>query len=309
MKTNIDLDSYLQHDEKRLKKLSVDSPLGAFFGFSLDGKIRFAISSTIEPCKFESTKNILTSYAKDSLGIYWSYFDLCDNCQKMVFLSFVRNLIDSVLYCVTENQALLSLKKRYATWKMLFKKVPTSGISSEEIQGAYGELFFLKHIMIPKYGIECAVRSWSGPDKKSKDFSVNNKWFEIKTIGANASTVRISSLSQLSSNEIGKLVVIKVESMSEEYRSEDSCIAVLFEDIRKSINDEAVEELFFNKVSATGVIASDDAMNKRFCVKDICKYIVDEKFPKITDATKPFDEICAVEYELSLGALRKYMEV
>ena len=59
------------------------------------------------------------------------------------------------------------------------------------IQGLFGEMYFLKNYMIPKFGINSAIFSWSGPEQTSKDFSLENNWFEIKTISAKSSLVKI----------------------------------------------------------------------------------------------------------------------
>ena len=63
----------------------------------------------------------------------------------------------------------------------------------------------LKNIVAPKYGINTAVQAWGGPDMQSKDFTVNETWYEVKTIGANADSIHISSLTQLASEYTGHL--------------------------------------------------------------------------------------------------------
>lgn len=290
------------------KKLDIDSPLSVYFGYSQEGRIRLSFLSTKMPFKLESTRNIVVSQHRESTGGYWTHFDLVEKEQKKVFLSFSQSILDSVLYCTTEEQAFASLKKRYVTWKALFKNEPNSHLSQDVIQGVFGELYFLNEFMIPQYGVDRSIQSWAGADGKSKDFSIDDQWFEIKTIGANSNQIHISSLTQLDALTSGSLVVIKVEGMSEESSGDSVSILELFDAIRAAITDEAIENIFFSKLAITGVSTSEDAMRMKFVVKDIHKYLVDEKFPKLTDKTKPFTEICEAEYSLSLNSLAKYME-
>lgn len=123
----------------------------------------------------------------------------------------------------------------------MFKKETESNYSHEVLQGLFGELYFIKHYMLDKYDAKTAIQAWSGAEKRSKDFSVNTEWFEIKTIGANENKVEISSLAQLSSENIGHLVIIRVEAMSDEFNNGESCIGDLLKSIMGQINDETVE--------------------------------------------------------------------
>lgn len=308
VKVDVDLRSFLQLPNGKQRQVNVDSPVSVYFGFNQEGAMRLSFLSAIEPLKVESTANLMVSYNNDKVFGFWSHFDLIESKQETVFLSFAQNLIEATLFCTTVEQALIAIKQRFITWKTLFKKIPTTTIPYNTIQGVYGELLFLYRYMIPHYGVNRAIMAWSGPDSKSKDFAIDDTWFEVKTIGANTSKIHISSISQLSSEKSGKLIVIKVEAMSDEYENDCACIAKLFDRIKEEIKEEAVEDVFYSKLSATGVMQSDEAINYCFSPKEEYRYVVDEIFPKITEKNKPFSEICDVEYDLSLNALEKYLE-
>lgn len=291
------------------RKLAINSPLFVYFGYCQDGSIRLSFLSKSKPLALESTECIIISQVVEPSGGFWTHFNLEEIAQQSVFLSFCQSIIESVENSISEQHAFSCLKKRYQTWKILFKKKNNTIPSKELIQGTFGELLFLKTTMIPKYGVEKAIQSWAGADGKSKDFSIGNDWYEVKTIGSNSAVVKISSLTQLFSNNEGKLVVIKVEGMSEEYREENSCIEEIFDSIRQMINDEAVENIFFSKLASLGIASSSEAMRMRFAIRQFQSYIVDEKFPKLTEVNIPFSEICEAEYSLSLTSLKKYLEL
>ncbi len=290
------------------KRLSVVSPLGIFFGYSPEGLLRLSFMSSCQPPKLESTKILRVSQGKEHKDVFWTCYDLLVIEAQKVYFTFCENLIEAVSGEISEKQALSLLKKRYITWKSMFKKEVEKSIPHEIIQGLFGELYFLKKFMIPKYGSEKAIRSWSGPDFKSKDFSVVEDWFEIKTVGANADTVEISSLAQLSSDQPGHLAIIRVEEMSEEFDNGESSIGQLLKGIVADIDDETVEGIFLTKLSSYGFDISNESIDLKFKVKAFWKYVVDDTFPRITEDAILHPAICDIRYSLSIAALSNYME-
>lgn len=288
------------------KKVDVDSPLSIFYGLNSKGFQRVSFLSISRPPKLESTTNIEISQGSDTTKMYWTHFDLVSVEQQNVFLTFCENLIQSVVYSTSEEQAFISLRRQYAKWRSLFKNAKKDVLDKDLIQGTFGELYFLKNFMIPQYGVEKSVKSWSGADGASKDFSVETLWYEIKTIGMKSSSVKISSLAQLSSNYDGFLVVNKVERMAEEYEGLDCCIKDIFDYVRLNLNDENLESLFFEKLSGLGIMVSDRAMNMKFSVKSTSCFLVNDDFPRLTQENVPYKDIVDAQYYLSIESLKQY---
>ena len=295
------------------KKLDVESPLNVYYGISEEGYYRLSFMSKSKYVPIDSTKTlrVLQGYEKDE--VYWTCFDLLNMEAKKVFYTFCQNLVEAVIGQTNEKDALMALKKRYNTWKTLFKKDFSENIPLEKLQGLYGELFFLKNHMISKYGIESSIKSWGGPEFLSKDFSIGTDWYEIKTIGANSQNIKISSLTQLSSSYPGRLVAIKVESMADEFNNGESSIGDLLSFILEQVNSAETEKILLDKIAQfcneNEIELNDVCMAKKFDVKSIKYYIVNEDFPRITEQTVPYSEITAVEYVLSIAAIEKYEEV
>jgi hypothetical protein len=290
------------------KKLDIKSALGVYYGLSKDGNMRLAFMSVSPAPKIESTKMLRVTQGEESKTVYWTCFDLLQPDAKKVFFTFCENLIEAVTDITDEQKALTSLKKRYITWKTMFKRDSGSTISRESLQGLYGELYFLKKYMLDKYTPDIAISAWSGPDAKSKDFAVGDEWYEVKTPGANATTVRISSLTQLSSATPGHLVIVKVESMSDQFNNGEASVGDLFKYILGKINDETLEGIFLSKLSAYGFDASDESFMAKFDVKSLNLYKVDANFPRLTEADVPYVEICDVPYSLIINSLKPYLE-
>lgn len=290
------------------KKISVDSPLGVYYGISQDGYLRLSFLSKNPSPRLDSTRLLRVTQGSESSSVYWTCFDLLQHDARNVFFAFCANLIESVSAANSEHVALSYLKDRYITWKTMFKKELGNTISYEKLQGLFGEMYFLKNYMIPSVGIEAAIMGWSGPDSKSKDFAVETEWFEIKTVGANSATVHISSLAQLSSEHLGHLVILRVEGMSDEFDNGQSCVGDLFLFILDLIQDELLEGIFLSKLSAYGYDISDESFNSKFDVKSVMLYKVDDKFPRLTENSITREEICDVNYSLNINSLIKYLE-
>ena len=258
--------------------------------------------------KIESTKMLKVTQGQESKSVYWTCFDLLQSDARKVFFAFCTNLVDAVTDKYNENQALSALKKRYIIWKNMFKRDSVGKVSREIIQGLFGELYFMKKHMIDHFGAAVAVQAWSGPDAKSKDYAVDTEWFEVKTVGANTSTVHISSLAQLSSEHDGHLIIIKAEAMSDQFSNGESSIGELFDYIFSRINDETAEGIFLSKLSAFGFDSSDESFMSKFDVKSMSAYKVSMGFPRLTERDIARPEICDVSYSLIINSLNDYME-
>lgn len=290
------------------KKLNIHSVIGVYYGLSKDGNYRIAfLSSSVAP-KIESTKMLRVTQGEEAANTYWTCFDLLQHDAKKVFFTFCANLIDAVTDIYDEQKALYALKKRYITWKTMFRRDSSNKLSKEVLQGLFGELYFMKKYMLDRFGAAVAVQAWSGPDFKSKDYAVDAEWFEVKTVGANTSTVHISSLAQLSSDHDGHLIVIKAEAMSDQFSNGESSIGELFDYIFAQINDETAEGIFLSKLSAFGFDSSDESFMSKFDVKSMNAYKVSGDFPRLTEKDIARPEICDVSYSLIINSLKDYME-
>ena len=300
--------SFVNEASGNQKRIPVNSALGVYCGLSEEGNFRIAFMSTSSAPKIESTRMLKVTQGKESESVYWTCFDLLQSDARKVFFAFCTNLVDAVTDKYNENQALSALKKRYIIWKNMFKRDSAGKVSREVLQGLFGELYFMKKYMLDRFGAAVAVQAWSGPDFKSKDYAVDTEWFEVKTVGANTTTVHISSLAQLSSDHYGHLIVVKAEAMSDQFSNGESSIEELFNYIFAQINDETAEGIFLSKLSAFGFDSSDESFMSKFDVKSMTSYKVRGDFPRLTekDITRP--EICDVSYSLIINSLKDYTE-
>ncbi len=291
------------------KKIPITSALEVFYGISTEGHLRLSFVSRSKAPKLESTKVLKVSQGAENPNVYWTCFDLLQQEASSVYFAFCENIVMAITNIENETVALDLLKKRFITWKTMFKQLQETDVSIAIIQGLFGELYFLKNYMLLHYTAKDAISAWAGAEFKSKDYSIGEKWFEVKTVGANANSVRISSLSQLDSATVGHLVIVKIEAMSDEFNGEDVSINALFNDISIKICDELTEEIFLNKIKNVVGQLTNKVLNTKFNVKSMAFYLIDEHFPRLQNSNIPFSEITDVEYSLDINMLEKYMEI
>lgn len=289
------------------KMIEVNSILKVYYGMSNEGNLRLSFMSSVAPPKMDSTKLLKVIQGKETDKIYWTNFDLLDSTAKQVFYSFCSDLVDAVNELNDEKKALVHLKNRFHIWKSMFKK-GNATISAELVRGLFGELYFLDTVISERYGITEAISSWSGTDGTAKDFSIGIDWFEIKSVSMSAVSVKISSLSQLSSETPGHLVIIRLESMSPVYSNGKSSIGELFYSILKKIELEETKEIFFSKLLNYGISLNNECCSEKFNVVSAQSYCVNERFPRLLEEDVKHKEICKVSYELIINSLEKFKE-
>lgn len=290
------------------KKIPLNSALEVFFGYNFDGNLRLSFLSKSAPPAIESTQILHVVQGREHANTYWTSFDLLNIELREAYFSFCENIIDSVTGITEETAALTMLRRRFVTWKALFKKHADDKLSREKLLGYFGELITLKYVIAPKYGISEAVKSWGGPDMHSKDFTIDSTWYEVKTIGANADLIHISSLTQLASQYEGHLIVVKVETVSPQFAGQDASLIEVIKSIILQIPDEATENLFIQKLQAAGIDFTGNELGDKYDTKSISSYRVVEGFPRITPTDVPYSEITRVEYSISTASISRFAE-
>ena len=183
--------------------------------------------------------------------------------------------------------------------------LPARGLLSEnEILGLLGELYFLYSYMIPKYGEEVAIRSWSASDPTIKDFSVGDTWYEIKTTGVSSKTIHIHSLQQLEFDRPGKLVLIRLEKMAGSFSGLN--LNSLVQTLMNIIASPETLEAFQTKIAQRGYVLNEKYDEYVYEARQMTGYLVDDKFPKM-DSNKMDAAIVNAEYDLLINELKNYI--
>jgi len=306
----IDFESRFEKLEKNIlnnqKRVKLNSKIGVFYGITDEKYQRLSFLSTILPPQIDSTKMIRVTQGKEGSGeIYWTCFDLLDDNFKKIFFCFCEDMVNSIENINDELIELNTIKDRFYIWRVMFRKNKNQ-MNPEKEQGLFGELYFLNNYMIKKYGVDEAISSWVGPLGYNKDFSINDMWYEVKTTEVNSIKVKISSLSQLSSKNVGDLVIIRVEKMSENYDDKFSSIIELVNRILKNKMSFASRELLLKKINEYGYDSEIIKSNNKYNVSSMNLYQVKDDFPRLLEEDIKYQEIDDISYNLIIKTLERF---
>lgn len=267
-----------------------------FGRYSFDFRGRFKIMKT------KSSEVISVSHVTYNDEVFLR-FSLENPALLEYFCTFCQDLVSSTLVINDDETAYQALRVRYFSWKQLFK--PNHGNLSEfEIMGLMGELLFLKDVMIPEKGVDKALESWTGPEKTHKDFSFDDEWYEVKTIGAGKESVHISSIEQLDSFVSGSLVVYALEKMSTTYNGLK--LNTLVNEIIDSIGTTHQKDYFMAKLALYGFDFSPENDNYVYDLKSLNIYqVAGDDFPRVTSDSLP-NAITKVQYDILLSNIEDF---
>jgi hypothetical protein len=278
-------------------------PLNLWIGVDKSGQKAIRFVGTFAPTKLSGTSSIQIKQfvLGDQKCIQ---FSLSDPESADLYYKFCDDLIDSSRDGANQSGGYNFVVTRFSRWKKMF--VTKKDILPEtSIMGLVGELYFLFSFMMPKYGQQKSISSWSASDPTVKDFSIDNTWYEVKTTGTRSQTVKISSIQQLEFSSPGNLVIIRLEKMAESYQGKTLNNMVL--SLINSISSPDDCEQLQTKLNLRGYTYNEKYDQYVYEVSKMTQYFVDDGFPSLH--SKDLNEaITNAEYELLIEKIKPYIE-
>lgn len=287
------------------KRVDSNHPVDLYVGYNEKNQKTFVVIANSSEEYVESSKLIEVKLSKRADGKLSLSFNLLDDKMSDIFYSFCSDIIQKT-YNLNDYSPISFVIDRWKNWMKMFKNPNSLLLPENEVRGLLGELIFLKEYMFPKYGIEKSLESWIGSSLAHKDFEVDDTWYEIKTIKENAITVEISSIEQLDSNVVGKLVIVKLEP-SNKAISNPIMLNQYVKDIENMLESKEQIEKLYNKLDQRNYYYSEDYDKYVYCNKGINKYTVNDQFPRIKSEDLK-EGIVRVSYQLYLNNIKEYLE-
>ena len=195
---------------------------------------------------------------------------------------------------------------RYIQWQKAFIRTEGKLLSFEQIKGLIGELCFLKMEMMPKYGSQKAVESWSGIESTDQDFLCDDTWYEVKSTVSGSRTVKISSVEQLDTETEGYLVVVTLDKTSEADTSKLT-LNNMVELVIDSIPERVLQEKLLSRLLTYGYYFDKAYDRIGFRYNGMSRYKVDQTFPCLRKNQIPVS-VQNAKYELALAAIEAFKE-
>jgi hypothetical protein len=172
----------------------------------------------------------------------------------------------------------------------------------------FGEIHLLFHDLIPHFGVEDALSSWSGPSGTPQDFLLpKGAAIEVKTTKAvSPLVVRISSETQLDDSSFRQMYlhVIQVRERSESTCDADDSLPMLVARVRAQVQGRQSACIAFeDRLLEAGYVSCDEwRYESRFYHVEYGRWFqVQEGFPRVTPAMLPHGT-GHVTYDLAVDA-------
>lgn len=223
---------------------------------------------------------------------YWSIFKyLC----REIFHDLQEN-------AYRKNDTLLrQLSALLKKFSQFFKSTPLH-FSREQAIGLWGELSFLKNILLSRFSPDEALLCWKGPTADDKDFVMPHTLVEVKTTeSTDNKRISISNLKQLS-EESGKDLYICLNVIQETDEGAGGVtLRSLVSSIRTVLENANDAIVVFNALlSMSGYQESSPLASKAYKCETREYYRVDNSFPRLTPLNIPYGVIAA-KYTVDLA--------
>ncbi|NLE05563.1 MAG: PD-(D/E)XK motif protein, partial [Crenarchaeota archaeon] len=155
---------------------------------------------------FDVKKVRLEDAEKDKITIQ---VILNDKRYSDIFSRLIQDIVDNIAKIQREDKAVQDLIMRLQRWQFFLSRNNPEGLSSEEQQGLFGELWFFKSFLIQHLNPKKAVTSWKGSTGTVQDFYFKECVIEVKTTTTKAhQKLFISNEKQLDNEGLDTLILL-----------------------------------------------------------------------------------------------------
>ena len=250
----------------------------------------------------EEKENLKTYYDRTGNTLV---LELIDPFFTKLFSDLVLSLYNSIKDISNEDESTKLFINTVRYWSDFLKAKRGQYLSDEVIQGLYGELVYLEHIIDTSSDpINHILGSWKGLYDANHDFHFTEKNVEVKTKRKNGNIINIASEHQLET-ELGKELELAVVSVMHEKASGDTLKGILDRIRDKTLNAggsvSIISDALAEKKLNFSNVADYDSL--QFKTESIDVYDCDhDDFPKLI-SSELNNAIVGVDYKLALNAI------
>ena len=234
---------------------------------------------------------------------------LQDKSFEEQFIKFIEIIIEKVHEEEDEELLIKTVINECFKWSLFLMTDKERKLKLHNQKGLIAELLFLKDLF-KKLELSTALNCWTGPDKLTKDFILNNIGFEIKSIQTgNRNKVTISSYDQLDLIGLNKLFLVTyLLSAGTKDNQFSFSLTDLVNEIRELLDyDQDSKFNFEQKLTLAGYSDLDDYSECIFIKsKNHSFYSVIRDFPSITTDNIDTKSIIRVNYDIDISTLEKF---
>lgn len=249
--------------------------------------LRILSVNSINLLHFSNLKDIKITLTPDDGDNAKSFLliTLLNNQHHEVFATLAEDLISQIANA-KDDILIKVVLNRFEMWKALFDKAASEGLSQEEQQGLYGELYFLRKWVSRSTDLLKPVQSWLGTEKELRDFQADGWGIEVKTTRSNNhQKIYISSERQLDTASLSTLFLFHLSIEAQQNHGEtlnqviNALIELLSQDVVAQVQFRAKllqGGYFFHHASRYDVTG--------YQIRAETFYTVRDNFPRIEEA-------------------------
>jgi len=264
------------------------------------------------PLKFEKA---FQEFEKENLSLRYFTKERClciilnDDFFKDLFDDLILSTYSKIHQVSEPDDYSDFFTRHFVKWSAFFENKRTDALSRDQIKGIFGELFYLKNLLLESgLNIDDVLSSWRGPYDEGHDFVFDFTDYEIKTIETSKNNVCISSEFQLDS-EKGKELELIVLAVNFDIENGLSLKRIINEIKTIVLNNLGDTSIFINALTQKGLSIGNLEQYEIYRytpVHETAYNCDDDNFPKLTKSSIP-EEINKVNYRIRLNLIEAYI--
>ena len=240
-------------------------------------------------------------------GDYEVELVLTDTQHSDIFDLLIRDLVEAAEEPQEEKAGLTRFLSRLSEWQQLLRRLAPRGLSQEDQQGLWGELWVLNQVIEPVMGMAEAIQSWRGPLGSDQDFQMGITSLEVKTSTAHVmDRLTIASERQLDVPDDVKLILVALSLDARVGYGET--LVEMVATTRSAASGSGCLGLLDDRLTDYGYYAQDGNLYSAigYGVRSFNGFKVGDGFPRIV-ASDLQAGVADVRYSVSVNACRPYL--
>lgn len=230
---------------------------------------------------------------------------LDDLAASDLFAAMCTDVAAATAVCAGDEDAVSAWLGRFAKWRKMLQG-SSEGLAPRRQRGLFAELLTIRDHLIPRVGLDEAVRGWKGPDGAPRDFELHGCGIEVKSSAANEpQVVPVHGERQLDDSELDDLVL--VHQSLEVLRDSGETLPTLVAELRDRADGLSEAATFEDRLLQSGYADVHEPLYRRtgYAIRRTSFFRVCQGFPRITEKDL-VDGVGAVRYSLAIDACRDH---
>ena len=298
----------------RMRRVDPEHPLDFFCGKDYQGNYIFTFRGNIagetlpKPTRLAGINITLVECEN---GIWELYMRLLDASQVDIFKALCSNLM-SATRSLNRNQDSAGIQiilTRLQRWQELLKARKEKLLSKSQIIGLFGELIFIKEILLRLLSPMDAIMAWRGPYGDEQDFLIGKWMVEIKTqLSSSDRKLQITSVDQLDISSGQIMICHQTLGVADAKDNSAHSLNTLVDEIMGTFlpDHSDVVDMLQAILIEFGYIQREEYDDSRWILNERVYYNVTEEFPALRASILPIG-IEDVRYSIKVESCSSFI--